>query len=243
VLRRAADLLLEDLPPVTAPGRADAAGLAIPLLAAALFAVSHFHGQPPHAPRALVQAAGSLAGVAPHLWWYGTAALLLGAGPVLLLRLLGEPLGEYGLGPGRWRLGLGVAAAMLAAMVPVVLAAARFPAFATRYPLAPAAALAWRPFAAYEAAYALYFVGWELVFRSFLLFGLYRRVGLLAVPLQALPFAILHFGKPEAEAFASILAPLALGWLALRARSFWWGALLHACVAFAMDLACVLQRR
>jgi membrane protease YdiL (CAAX protease family) len=237
VLRRLAARLHQDLPPVTAGPRLDAGGAAVPLVAALLFLACEYHGEPRHAPALLLRHAGALAPVASHLWWFGATALFLGAGPLLALRLLREPAAEYGLGPGRWRQGLLLGGALLAFMVPVVLVAARFPAFARRYPLAPAAATGWPLFAAYEAGYALYFVGWELAFRSFLLFGLYRRIGLLAVYVQALPFAILHVGKPEAEALGSLLAGVALGYLALRTRSFWWGALLHAAVAFTMDLA------
>jgi len=234
---RLAAWLHEDLPPVTAPGRLDAGGAAIPLVAAVLFSVSQYHGESRHVPAALLARAGALAGVVPHLYWFGMSALLLGAAPLLALRLLGEPLRDYGLGAGRWRRGLWLSGALLGAMLPVVLVASRFPAFAGHYPLAPAAASTWPLFALYQAGYALYFVAWELVFRSFLLFGLYRRVGVLAVYLQALPFALLHFGKPEAETLGSIVAGVALGYLALKTRSFWWGALLHAAVALAMDLA------
>jgi len=59
---------------------------------------------------------------------------------------------------------------------------------------------------------------------------------------QTLPFALLHTGKPEAEALSSVFAGVALGWLALRTRSFWWGALLHAAIAFAMDLCAAWSR-
>jgi membrane protease YdiL (CAAX protease family) len=222
----------------------DAAGVAIPIAAALLFTLSHYHGESSAFPRAAawLPAVPALSGVAPHLYWFGMTALVLGLAPVLLLRLLGEPLGAYGLGPGRWRLGLLLCLLLMGAMLPVVLVAARFPAFALHYPLARGAVASLPVFALYEAGYALYFVGWELVFRSFLLVGLYRRVGVLAVYVQALPFALLHFGKPEAEAFGSIVAGVALGYLALRTRSFWWGALLHAAVAVTMDVAAAWSR-
>jgi len=235
-VKRLAAWLHDDLPPVTAAGRLDAGGAAIPLVAALLFSVSQYHGEARHTPVALLARAGHAAGVMPHLYWFGMSALLLGVAPLVALRLLGEPLGEYGLGAGRWRQGLPLCAALLGLMLPVVWGAARFPAFALHYPLAPAAATSWRLFALYQAGYALYFVAWELVFRSFLLFGLYRRVGVLAVYLQALPFALLHFGKPEAETLGSVVAAVALGYLALKTRSFWWGAALHAAVALCMDI-------
>jgi len=233
-----------DLPPVTAAGRLDAGAVAVPIAASVLFVVSHYQGSTGAWPRLAqhLPDLGAAAGIAAHLYWFGATLVLLALAPLALLRLLGEPLAEYGLGAGRWRLGLGLSAALLAVMLPVVLVASRVPAFAGHYPLAGAAATSLRLFAAYEVGYALYFVAWELMFRSFLLFGLYRRIGLGAVYVQALPFALLHFGKPEAEALGSIVAAVALGYLALRTRSFWWGALVHAGVAFVMDLAAAWAR-
>ena len=64
-----------------------------------------------------------------------------------------------------------------------------------------------------------YFVAWEFVFRGWMLFGLAPRLGPgLAIVLQALPFSLMHTGKPELEAYGLILAGLALGALAWRTR-------------------------
>jgi membrane protease YdiL (CAAX protease family) len=46
----------------------------------------------------------------------------------------------------------------------------------------------------------------------------------------------MHMGKAEPEALGSIVAGVALGVLALRTRSFWYGVLVHASVAVWMDL-------
>ena len=233
-----------DLPPVTAAGRLDAGAVAVPIAASALFVVSHYEGDTGSWTRLAghLPDLGAAAGIAAHLYWFGATVLLLALAPLAVLWLLGEPLAEYGLGPGRWRLGLPLAALLLAVMLPVVMVASRVPVFAGHYPLAGAATGSIKLFAAYEVGYALYFVAWEMMFRSFLLFGLYRRIGVGAVYVLALPFALLHFGKPEAEALGSIVAAVALGYLALRTRSFWWGAMLHAAVAFTMDLAAAWGR-
>jgi membrane protease YdiL (CAAX protease family) len=234
--------LHRDLPPVPLAGRLDAGAVAIPIVAAAAFVVERFHGRPAAFRGMFGSVGGALGPIADHLWWFGSALILFGLVPLAALALLREPLREHGLGLGRWRLGLAAAGALAALMVPVALLASRLPAFAARYPLAQAAAGSWGLFLVYEAAYALYFVAWELTFRGFLLFGLYRRMGVGAVYVLAVPFALVHLGKPEAEAFGSILAAVALGYLALRTRSFWWGALLHALVAWTMDLASAWER-
>jgi membrane protease YdiL (CAAX protease family) len=79
-------------------------------------------------------------------------------------------------------------------------------------------------------------VGWEFFHRGFLLFGLRRRIGNLAIFVAAVPFTLEHFAKPEIEAWGSFVAAIALGFLAVRARSFWYGALIHGGVALFMDV-------
>jgi hypothetical protein len=237
---RALDALHRDLPPVTRAGRLDAGIVVIPIAASALYLTAAHHARPIHF-RNLVDPA-ALGGTAPHLGWFLSTLVLYLLVPLLVLRLLGEPLKEYGLGPGRARLGAAIAGVLAAVMVPVALVASRFPVFAGHYPLSPGATTSWSILVLYEAAYALYFVGWEGLWRSFLLFGLYRRIGLAAVYVSVLPFAIAHQLKPEAEGYGSIVAGIALGYLALRTRSFWWGALLHAAIAVTMDLAAAQGR-
>ncbi len=233
--------LLADLPPVPLAGRLDAAGAAIPLLTAVVLTFGYYQGSVPagEAPAGPLPALGPLAPLAVNLYSFAASILLYLLVPLAALRLLGEPLREYGLGPGRWRLGLVLSGVLLAVMVPVVLLAARTPAFDARYPLAPAASQSLQLFLAYETGYAAYFVAWEHVFRAFLLVGLYRRIGLHSVTVTTLAFVL---AKPELETLGSAFAGLVLGWLALRTRSFWWGALVHAVVAVSMDTAAAWSR-
>jgi membrane protease YdiL (CAAX protease family) len=132
-------------------------------------------------------------------------------------------------------------------MLPGVYLAQKTSTFANQYPLAGSYAYTLvRPgkaevspglFAIYELGYMAYFVGWEFFFRGWMLNGLlpkFGRAGALLIPM--VPFAIMHMGKAEPEALGSIVAGLALGILALRTRSFWYGFLVHAVVALWMDL-------
>jgi membrane protease YdiL (CAAX protease family) len=48
---------------------------------------------------------------------------------------------------------------------------------------------------------------------------------------------MIHFYKPMPEAFASIVAGLALGYMSLRTHSIWLGAAIHVTVALSMDFA------
>ena len=244
MLGRTLSHLGSDLPPVPLAGRLDAAGVAIPLVAAVCLTVGYYEGSVPagDAFARLLPPLGRLAPIAGPLYAFAASVLLYLLVPLGVLRALGEPMGEYGLGPGRWRLGLVLSGVVLAVMVPIVLVAARLPAFAARYPLAPAAGQSLHLFVAYETGYVAYFIAWEHTFRAFLLVGLYRRIGLHAVSVTTLAFVLVHFGKPEAETLGSAVAGIVLAYLALRTRSFWWGALVHAVVAVVMDAAAAWGR-
>ena len=61
-------------------------------------------------------------------------------------------------------------------------------------------------------------------------------MGSLAIFVMVVPYATVHFTKPFAECMGSIIAGIALGTIALRTRSIWGGAALHATVGLSMDL-------
>ncbi|MHB8419932.1 MAG: CPBP family glutamic-type intramembrane protease [Myxococcales bacterium] len=179
---------------------------------------------------------GRFQDMAGNLYWLASSNVLFGVLPVLLLLAMREPLAEYGLGLGDRKVGFGVAGLFLAVMLPLIAFAAHTSAFKGAYPLDVNAHENWAHFWLFEALYVGYFAGWEAFHRGFLLFSLHRRIGGLAIFIQAMSFALLHFGKPEPEAWGSFVAGVALGVLAVRARSCWYGFFLHGAVAFFMDL-------
>jgi len=61
---------------------------------------------------------------------------------------------------------------------------------------------------------------WELFFRGFILFGLYKKIGNAALPVHAIPFALFHLGKPNIEVLASFFAAILLGQIAIKSNSF-----------------------
>ncbi len=182
--------------------------------------------------------------IAPYYWWFASSFALYLAVPCAAVRLVGGiRVRDLGFTLGDRRLGFGVSGALIGVMVPIIAVASRFPTFSNAYPLAGEALANGRIFAVYEIFYALYFVSWEFLFRGFLLQSVKSRLGGgMAVLVQTLPFALMHAGKPEAEAYGSIVAGLALGLLALRTGSFWYGALIHGTIAVVMDLICGLPR-
>ncbi|MEW5742857.1 MAG: CPBP family intramembrane glutamic endopeptidase [Myxococcota bacterium] len=186
-----------------------------------------------------------------HLWWFASSLFLYLVMPLVLSKATkGSFHRAYGLGLGDWRAGLKISALFLAVMLPAVVVASKLAAFKGIYPLAGNGAFmlseggkatpSLKLFLVYEMGYLLYFVGWEFLFRGWMLNGLlptFGRAG--AILIQVAPFAIMHLGKAELEALGSIIAGVALGVLALRTRSFWYGAFIHGVVAVFMDVITV----
>lgn len=172
-----------------------------------------------------------------YLWWFWSSVLLYLVIPLIAARLTpGQGISRTGFAMGDRRFGFTAAALMLAAFLPVVTLASGLPAFASAYPLCGAIKGSPLAFVAYELSYVAYFFAWEYLFRGYLLFSLEPALGRFAAFVQMMPFAVAHLGKPESETFGSIGAGVILGLVALRARSFVYGAIVHAVVAVAMDL-------
>jgi hypothetical protein len=171
-----------------------------------------------------------------HLYWFlGSFAAFFVAPALVGAVVPGIALRDLGMGAGDWRYGLRAVAILYSVMLPFVVVASFMPAFANAYPLSGGAHDSWQALIVYEAAYTAYFIGWEFTYRGLLCVGLYPRIGAAAILLQTITFGVMHAGKPEPEAFGAIIAGVALGVVAVRARSFWYGAMLHALVAMTMD--------
>ena len=79
---------------------------------------------------------------------------------------------------------------------------------------------------------ALYLIGWEFLFRGFLLFGLKKRLGETAILIQMIPFTLAHVGKPEVETLSCIISGIWWGYVCYRGQSFWPGVLMHLAVNY-----------
>lgn len=141
---------------------------------------------------------------------------------------------EYGFRLGDWKTGLLLTLGGIALMTPVIWLLARGDAETQGYYrawLAPN--LAW--------SNALDLLGWEFIFRGWLLFGYARRYGPDALWLQAVPFALAHLGKPEIETLSTIFGGFAFGWVAWRTRSFIYPYLIHWFIATFIVFAAASQ--
>ncbi len=217
--------------------------------ASALLIISHYQGSTSYVRELFGASVDKLpfAASVGHFWWFGSSLVLYLVVPLLLSWLTrGSFHRRYGFSLGDAKAGLAISGLFLAVMLPITWVVSHFAAFKGMYPLAGNSAFmltvdgktsaSWGLFLAYELGYFLYFVGWEFLFRGWLVNGLlphFGRVG--AILIQVAPFAVMHLGKAEIEALGSIVAGIALGILALRTRSFWYGALVHGTIAVFMD--------
>lgn len=150
--------------------------------------------------------------------------------------VLGRSPVSLGLGPGdpRWVLRL------LAIGVPIAVAAGYVgslsPGVAAVYPLGGALRPHAAAFAAHAAFYLLYYLGFEYLFRGFLLLGTKDDIGPTAANLlQACLATAFHFGKPWGEMAAAFPASLLFGWATLRTGSIWCALAVHWVVGVSLD--------
>jgi membrane protease YdiL (CAAX protease family) len=151
-------------------------------------------------------------------------------------RIAKEPASPSGWGLGNWRLGLAVSGVF--ALIAIALSAfgSTRPEFQAAYPMCHAARHSAGGLLSFDLSLALYFIAWESFFRGYLTLGLEKTFGVWAAFVQMLPFVVVHFDKPFLEALSSVFGGVIVGLLALRTRSFWYGALIHIVLAVGMDL-------
>jgi len=167
--------------------------------------------------------------------------------PYLLVRFkLREPPREYGYvvrGGTRMRW---VYLGLFVVMVPLVVWASTLSDFQASYPQARGVVVdneaSIQLFVLYQAAYFMMFLSGESFWRGYMTFGLGRDLDIGALPWMVMMYSIGHYAKPILEVNGAIVAGFVLGYLALRHRSFFLGALLHWSIALTMDLAVLYQR-
>jgi membrane protease YdiL (CAAX protease family) len=159
-------------------------------------------------------------------------------GPVLVIRyVLRRPLRDLGL---RFRGAFShwpMYALLYSIALPVIVVASFGAAFQAKYPFYDVGAHEsfWPHLYVWWFLYAAQFVALEFFFRGFLLHGLVPRLGWVSIFVMAVPYNMLHYGKPMPEALVAIVGGVILGSLSLKTRSIWWGASLHIAIAITMD--------
>lgn len=172
------------------------------------------------------------------LYWVGSCVVCYFVIPALVVKLVfRQKLTDYGMGIKGALAHYKVYLVLFLGILPLVVAVSFNPAFQDQYPFfksygdaaIPAGFLIW------ELAYALQFFALEFFFRGFMVHGLKHRLGALSVVVMAVPYCMIHFGKPFPETIGAIFAGLILGMLSLRTKSIWLGVWIHVSVAWTMD--------
>ena len=121
---------------------------------------------------------------------------------------------DYGIRIGRWKSSIILTAVCLAAMALILYEAGKMPDFRSYY---GRDAIDWSELLLDTA---LFMFAWEFLFRGYMLFGLEKSIGKGAIFVQAIPFVLLHLGKPFLETLFCIPGGFILGYVAYRTRSF-----------------------
>jgi len=133
-------------------------------------------------------------------------------------------------------------ALFLGIVLPLLLVISRQPDFGSYYPFYKTSSRSWYDFLSWEAMYFAQFFGLEMFFRGFWLGALRRSFGSGAIFAMAVPYCMIHYGKPFLEANGAIVAGIALGSLSMRTKSIYQGFLVHITVAALMDWLALFHR-
>jgi len=163
--------------------------------------------------------------------------------PMGLILIMRERLRDYGLGLGKVRTGLKVCAICYILYVPcfiVLFANSGFQEYyasvATHYHTVTQLLIR------QSFIVAILCLRTEFLYRGFLLFGLKRHYGApVGILVQLIPYVLVHSGKAELEALGSLPVGLALGYIAVKTESIWYGALLHGSIALLFNVLILLS--
>ena len=166
--------------------------------------------------------------------------LIYVAAPFVLYFVFKHEPKDFGISIGNPRQWLKEVLFFYAIFLIVLFIAFKFTNLKNIYPLYRKATQGTSYFFFYQLIQLWYMLGWEFFFRGFMLFGLERTFGRLSVLIQAIPFAIVHFKKPQIEAYGAIFAGIFLGVIGLRARTFLPCVLLHYAILLTADVLGIL---
>ena len=154
----------------------------------------------------------------PHKYWDRVILYLLIPLLIIILLFREDPKG-FGFAVGDWKAGLIITVIGILFMAPIIYYLGSGDESMRHYYQPYVSGLPWTTF--------IDLVGWEFMFRGWILFGYARKFGSEALWLQAVPFAVAHIGKPEVETLSTIFGGFAFGWVAYRTKSFLYPFLIH----------------
>lgn len=155
----------------------------------------------------------------------------------IIVLVLREDPRRFGLRLGDWRKGALFTVLGILLMAVVIAGLAQLEEFRSYYGLGSFQAPQGRAVIEFALRQLVYMFSWEFIFRGFLLFGLRERLGSLAVWIQAIPFAIMHLGKPELETLSTIFGGAAFGYIDLESGSILPSVVIHWAIYLMMVFA------
>jgi len=168
------------------------------------------------------------------------SGIIYSLSPFLLFFIFKYKPQDYGINLGNFKKWLKEIAFFYLIMFVILLFAFKFTNLKTFYPIYRKAARGMDYFFIYQLIQLFYMFSWEFFFRGFMLFSLEKKLGRASILVQTIPFALMHYKKPQIEAYGSIFAGIFLGIIGLRAKSFLPCAILHFLVALSADILGIL---
>jgi len=166
-----------------------------------------------------------------------TGVVLFGILPICIIKFVfHEPLSRYGVQIGDWKFGWLAVAIMAPVMIALTYPSASNPQFLAEYPLFKGAGASAGTFAAHSFLYLAYYLGYEMLMRGFIQFGLREQLGdWNAILVQTAISTLFHIGKPDGEIFSSMLGGLLWGIVVFRSRSLLYVLLVHWLLGVSLD--------
>jgi hypothetical protein len=177
-------------------------------------------------------------------WWvftrvFGYVAVPFGVWKIAFRNdsLLDFGLRTHGFFKHAWIYGM-----FLGFVLPAMWIVSHEPDFGAYYPFYRNSSRSWFDFLLWEGMYFCQFFGLEIFFRGWWLGVLRRSFGSGAIFAMAVPYCMIHYGKPYLEANGAIVAGIALGSLSMKTKSIYQGFLVHVTVAGLMDWLSLFHR-
>lgn len=178
-----------------------------------------------------------------YAWWAGTRIFGYLLPIAIWWRVFREDkIRDFGLRTKGFFDHAWIYALSLVVVIGAMTVVARSPDFGTYYPFYKNASRSWPDFLMWEAMYFAQFFALEMFFRGFWLGALRRSFGSGAIFAMAVPYCMIHYGKPYLEAVGAVVAGIFLGSLSMKTRSIYQGFLIHITVAGLMDWLALRHR-
>jgi membrane protease YdiL (CAAX protease family) len=179
-----------------------------------------------------------------YCWWVAARVFGYVLIPLPLWKLLfpKDSLLDMGLRVRGFFSHLWIYGLCLGVVVPAMLLVSSQPDFGNYYPFYKLCSRSWLDLLMWEFIYGLQFFALELFFRGWMLGAMRKTMGASAIFAMAVPYCMIHYGKPYLETHGAIVAGVVLGSLAMRTRSIYAGFLVHLTVAYLMDFLSLMRR-